>query len=91
MRRACFPAATKITLSDNSIKTIDKLKSGDEVLTYNSDDKKFVKTKVLSVAKVEHDNLIEIDFGDKIITSTDDHPYLSDKGWVSCKPNGTKY
>ncbi len=25
-----------------------------------------------------------------MITSTDDHPYLSDKGWVSCKPLGTK-
>lgn len=86
----CFPASTKISLSDNSVKTIDKVKSGDEILTYNSADNKFEKTKVISVAKVPHNNLVEIDFGDKVITSTDDHPYLSENGWKSCKPNGTK-
>ena len=67
-----------------------KLKSGDEILTYNSADNKFEKTKVVSVAKVPHNNLVEIDFGDRVITSTDDHPYLSENGWKSCKPDGTK-
>ncbi len=33
---------------------------------------------------------MEIDFGDKVITSTDDHPYLSENGWKSCNVNGTK-
>ncbi len=86
----CFPASTKISLSDNSAKKIDQVKSGDEIITYNSADNKFEKTKVISVAKVPHNNLVEINFGDRVITSTDDHPYLSENGWKSCNPNGTK-
>ena len=33
---------------------------------------------------------MEIDFGDRVITSTDDHPYLSENGWKSCNLNWTK-
>ena len=87
----CFPATTKISLSDNLVKTIDKIKTDDEIITYNSADNKFEKTKVISVAKVPHNNLVEINFGDRVITSTDDHPYLSENGWKSCNMNGTKH
>ncbi len=86
----CFPYFTNITLSNGSVKTIDRIKLGDDVLTYNTLSKKMEKTKVVSVAKVPHNNLVEIDFGDRVITSTDDHPYLSENGWKSCNVNGTK-
>jgi intein/homing endonuclease len=42
----CFPAGTKILMADGSTKEIQDISSGDEVLSYDLDQKRTVKDKV---------------------------------------------
>jgi hypothetical protein len=80
----CFPAGTKITLSDNSLKNIEDVMVGENVLTYN-EETGFNETGVVGdLKKHEVSSVIKLTFdGEKTIITTNEHPFfVKDKGWV---------
>ncbi len=46
---SCFPAGVKITMADKTTKNIEDINVGDEVLSYDKDNKVYVNKKVLSL------------------------------------------
>lgn len=87
----CFVKGTKISMGDGSVKLIENLQIGDQVLTYNFKDQKIEVSTVVELAKEIHQNLVKLDFGEITVVSTDDHPYYSiEKGWSSLNPQKTK-
>ena len=80
----CFPAGTKITLSDNSLKNIEDVMVGENVLTYN-EETGFNETGVVGdLKKHEVSSIVKLTFdGEKNIITTNEHPFfVKDKGWV---------
>jgi hypothetical protein len=88
--RLCFPKSSKVTMSDNIYKNIEDLKIGDKILSYNEKTKTFFEDEIVSLENTMHNNYVEYDFGDKKIIATEDHPFLSDKGYVSLNPKDSK-
>jgi hypothetical protein len=86
---ACFSGDALVSISKTETKPISKLKRGDLVLTYNSALKTFEQTEVKRILSVYHDNLYGLNIGDEVITVTEDHPFLSEKGWCSLAPEKT--
>lgn len=87
----CFIAGTSIQMADGSEKSIEKIKQGDTILTYNIEKKKVERGEVKTISSPLHSNFIEITFNNKTInTNTWDHPYyVKDKGWSSYNPELT--
>lgn len=80
----CFTKDTLITMANGSLKKISRLKEGEKILSYNTSLNAFEIDEIVSLASVNHSNLIKIYFNDgSSIVSTDDHPYLSTRGWIS--------
>lgn len=86
----CFPKSSKVAMSDNTYKNIEDLRVGDKVLSYDDKTKTFFEDEIVSLGNAMHNNYIEYDFGDKKIITTDDHPFLSTKGYVSLSPISSK-
>lgn len=73
----CFAKGTLITMADSTEKPIEEIKVNDYVLSYNTELKKFEKSKVLETASPTHQNLVEIGFSNnKPLVCTKDHPIL---------------
>lgn len=88
----CFVEGTLITLADGSSKTIEEIKVGDNVLSYNLVEGKAEGREVHAVTskKVSKTVRYTLDNGD-IIESTPDHPlYCVNHGWVSNDPDYSK-
>ncbi|MBQ3875587.1 MAG: hypothetical protein II728_09435 [Bacteroidaceae bacterium] len=84
----CFLAGTKILMSDNSTKNIEEIKRGDKILTFNKLTNKKEVATVEETASVKHNNLVTYTFeGGKTITATDDHPFMTKRGWASMNPS----
>ena len=84
----CFVASTKILMSDNSTKNIEEIKRGDKILTFNKLTNKKEVATVEETASVKHNNLVTYTFeGGKTITATDDHPFMTKRGWASMNPS----
>ncbi len=78
-------------MGDGTVKSIENLQIGDQILTYNFKDQKIEVSTVKELATEIHQNLVELDFGEITIVSTDDHPYYSiEKGWSSLNPQKTQ-
>jgi hypothetical protein len=77
-------------MSNGGKKPIKKIKKGDEIMSFDIEKNKMIVSKIISTAKSMHDNLIEIDFGDKKIVVTDDHPLYGKEGWLSYIPENTR-
>lgn len=75
----CFGAGTKIAMADNSTKSIEQIKQGDKVKTYNFTTKKLETTYVTKIINRKHSNLYKLVFKDCEIISTDDHPFWTEK------------
>lgn len=87
----CFIKGTKISMGDGTVKPIDSLQIGDQILTYNIKNQKIEVSTVKELANVIHRNLVKLDFGEITIVSTDDHPYYSkENGWASLNPQKTQ-
>lgn len=83
----CFAAGTKITLPNNKTKNIEDIINGERILTYNENNDSLEEAEVTQVVQAYHNNLVEIKFGDKSITTTNDHPFfIKNKGWASLNP-----
>ena len=89
----CFGAGTDIFCVDGSIKPIELIKVGDEILTYNT----FTNAYEPGIVNMTHiyeytNNLYEITLKNGIVLKvTSGHPLLSDIGWVSLNPELALY
>jgi len=88
----CFVAGTQISMGDGSIKSIETIKVGNSVKTYNLQTGLVQSKKVLKIDTPVHDNLVQIEFDNSIQNiNTTDHPYMvKGKGWCSFDPLKTK-
>ena len=86
----CFAAGTKITLADKSLKKIEDIVVGDQVLAYNPQTGETFSATVEKTDAVKHSGLVtyHLENGTKI-TATEDHPFLTNKGWASFNPTKT--
>lgn len=84
----CFLKGTQVTKPDGTTISIENVKSGERILSFNTNTMKSVEDIVLKVDSVIHNDLVTISFNDKTINkSTSDHPYfVKGKGWCSLKP-----
>src|SRR3989338_7299961 len=88
---SCFPAGTKILMSDNSYKNIEDVKVGDYVISYDelSQDKDI--GKVLELESPMRDHMCQIIFSDNsILNLTREHPVYTKEGWKAINPEETK-
>lgn len=87
----CFVKGTKVRMADGTEKAIEHLVIGDQILTYNFNNQKIEVAVVEELANEFHHNLVQLDFGEITIISTDDHPYYSkENGWSSLNPQKTQ-
>lgn len=86
----CFPKGTKIIMADKSLKNIEDLKDGDDILSFNRSTQDFQSSKILDLENKLHDNFINYKFDDLVIKVTDDHPFLGENGWLSFNTEGSK-
>lgn len=85
----CFIPGTKITLSNGSLKNIEDIAAGDEVMSFDLDRQEFYQTIVNKLIIKESVNTIatvKFENGSELIMNAY-HPILTDKGWHSI----TKY
>jgi hypothetical protein len=84
----CFTKGTGIASVNNASTSIEKIKPGDKILSFNQKTRQIEEDIVKQVDSVRHSELIHITFKD--MTSNDntyDHPYyVKNKGWCSYKP-----
>ena len=88
----CLAKGTLITMSDRTYKTIDNVKVGDEILSYNKENGKYESSVIRELASQIHNGLINIEFSNGMqITCTKDHPFLANSlNWSSMNPNKTE-
>ncbi|GGX26184.1 NADase-type glycan-binding domain-containing protein [Aquimarina muelleri] len=88
----CLAKGTLVTMGDNSLKEIELLNIGDEILSFNTETKKNEISVITELANPIHKDLIKIDFSNNTsITCTKDHPFLSIKSqWTSNDPKKTE-
>lgn len=84
----CFSKSTQIMLPDGSTKSIDKIKGGDKILSFNLKTMNVEEDIVQKVDSVIHNDIVTIMFNDMTVNvNTMDHPYfVKGKGWCSLKP-----
>lgn len=86
----CFVAGTLITLADRSIKKIEEVSVGEEVLTYNETTKAQETGTVGDLKQHEVTTVVKLRFDNGVtITTTPEHPFFcidgetqAEKGWV---------
>jgi hypothetical protein len=87
---ACLAANTKVLINESKSTTINLLKKGDKILTYDLLKKVVEETEIERVDSVYHKNLVKLIFSNDTITCTKDHPfYIENKGWCSLEPQKT--
>ena len=85
----CLRADSLINMADGSLRPIKDVKPKDKVKSFDEKTKKIVEAEVTSVVIQEKSDLLdwfclEFDGGRKIVC-TEDHPVLTNKGWVQSK------
>ncbi len=82
-----------LTETGNKISTanIEDIKVGQQVVSYNPDNGSLSYATVEKVHCVTHSGLLRLKLENgREITTTADHPFLTDKGWASHNPEKTK-
>jgi hypothetical protein len=84
----CLTGGTKIIQNNNLTKSIEKIKPGDRILSYNTGSGKIEEDIVGQIDSVRHSDIVRISFDDRTVNNnTFDHPYyVKIKGWCSWKP-----
>lgn len=88
----CFSKDTKI-LKDNGLSSsIETIKQGDKIISYNHTGQKIETVVVEKIANSQHNVINKIVFSNGItVKSTMDHPYwVVNKGWSAVKPKQAK-
>jgi hypothetical protein len=65
----CFLAGTQVLLADGSYKSIEDVKAGDSVMSYNMDEGKFIGASVVATTKHENDKYYIINDSMKVTTN----------------------
>lgn len=88
----CLAEGTLITMGDKTLKKIENLKEGDKILSFNKESGTYEVSVIKELATQIHKDLINIEFSNGVqITSTKDHPFLSDNlNWISMNPYKTE-
>jgi len=87
----CFPAGTKILMSDGQQKNIEDVAVGDKVISQSETGKKSVSA-VTTLDTPIRDNMCQINFeGGGKINLTNEHPLLTTTGWKAIIPNKLAY
>ena len=87
VKLCCVDGETDITMADGSTKKAKDISVGDEVLSYNQETKQYEKTKIEETITPYREKILEITFEDgTILKITDDHPLLSERGWICYNP-----
>ena len=87
---ACLASNTKVLIDKSKSISINLLKKGDKILTYDLVKKVVEETEIESVDSVYHKNMVKLIFSNDTITCTKDHPfYIENKGWCSLYPQKT--
>lgn len=85
----CLKKGTRVSLSNGREGNIEDIKVGDSIVSYDEENKRFVDKKVLNVLIQEADirlPWVQISLqNNKMITCTEDHPFLTKKGWIEAK------
>ncbi|MCD6571728.1 MAG: hypothetical protein J7K62_00465, partial [Thermoplasmata archaeon] len=89
----CLPAGTQILLGDKSTKSIEDIKVGDKILSYDTEKQDFVYSKVTKKIIKIREGVYDINHG--LIKITDDHPlYVRKKNgtlcWAAINPRKSK-
>ncbi|HEX08641.1 MAG TPA: hypothetical protein ENG38_02390, partial [Thermoplasmatales archaeon] len=89
----CLPAGTQIVLADKSTKSIENIKVGDKILSYDTEKQDFVCSKVTKKIIKIREGVYDINHG--LIKITDDHPlYVRKKNgtlcWAAINPRKSK-
>jgi len=87
-KHCCFPAGTKITLADGSLKNIEDIVKGDKVLSINLKSHEFYSWPVFATSHPIHP-VYELNAG--LLQLTADHPLFIEKsngksGWGAITP-----
>jgi hypothetical protein len=84
----CFIKGTKIIQNDKLEKSIEKMKPGDRILSFNQNTMNIEEDIVKQIDSVKHSDIVKISFNDMTANNnTFDHPYyVKNKGWCSYKP-----
>jgi hypothetical protein len=84
----CFIKGTKILQNIDVSKTIEKIRPGDTILSFNQKSGRTENDIVRQMDSVMHKDIVRIAFNDHTENyNTFDHPYyVKDKGWCSYKP-----
>lgn len=86
----CLAANTEILMADESSETIDNIQVGDSVIAFVPSKNEYAKRKVTYVHTALHSRMYRLTLQDGTqIVTTDDHPFLSSKGWRSLSPEKT--
>ncbi|MCD6107869.1 MAG: hypothetical protein J7J89_00090, partial [Thermoplasmata archaeon] len=79
----CLPAGTQILLEDKSTKSIENIKVGDKILSYDTEKQDFVCSKATKKIIKIREGVYDINHG--LIKITDDHPlYVRKKNGTLC-------
>lgn len=78
----CHPAGTKIKLANGTEKNIERVKSGDAVLTYNTSSGMVEEGIVEDPQSRTAPYIVEIEAGSKTLRLTPEHPVFTKRGWV---------
>jgi hypothetical protein len=80
VRIECFVSGTPITMADGSVKPIERVRTGDLVLTFDEGAHGMASARVQrTVVRRDADHLVSIDGG---LVATDNHPFRTARGWV---------
>lgn len=86
----CFAPGTKIAVSETAVKNVEEIKKGDKILCFNTLTREKTIAAVEKTASAKRKNLVTYTFEDgSSITATDDHPFMTQKGWSSLNPSKT--
>ena len=73
--RFCFIAGTKITMNDDTLKNIEEIVVGDEVLSFNENTKIIEPKKITDLGSPTHNDLVKYILSNSTeVTCTFDHP-----------------
>ena len=93
---SCFPAGTKITMSDGTKKNIEEVKVGDSILSFDKG-QKLQSAIVYEMESPMREGYYNVLLDDKtVLKVTDEHPLYfknpssNEEGWASFSPEKTK-
>lgn len=87
----CFPAGTKVLMSNGDQKNIEDVKTGDKVISQSESGKKTIST-VTGLDQPVRDHMCQVNFEDgDNLRLTNEHPLLTTMGWKAIFPRKEAY